>query len=110
MAVVPKSFHQPMNDYQGGARITATLRRAMERELFGRQAAGTLSGRQLADAMHPARLSEPMLWLTAEPGRMHIEVSGFGFNLVSGNYEIACLVVIESEEFWTRYGGQIEAS
>jgi hypothetical protein len=107
---VPKSFHQPMTDYQADARITVTLRRAMERELFGRQTAGTLTGRQAADPMHPARLSEPMRWLTAEPGPMHVEVSGFGFNLVSGNYEIACLVVIESEEFWTIYGGQIEAS
>jgi transcriptional regulator with XRE-family HTH domain len=110
LAVVPKSFHQPMTDYQADARITATLRRAMERELFGRQSAGTLTGRQAADPMHPARLSEPMRWLTAKPGRMRVEVTGFGFNLVSGNYEIACHVVIESEEFWTRYGGQIEAS
>jgi transcriptional regulator with XRE-family HTH domain len=110
LAVVPKSFHQPMTDYQADARITATLRRAMERELFGRQAAGTLTGRQAADPMHPGRMSEPMHWLTAGAGWMHIEVGGFGFNLVSGNYEIACLVVIEPEEFWTRYGGQIEAS
>ena len=110
LAVAPKSFHQPMTDYQADTRITATLRRAMERELFGRQTAGTLAGRQAADAMHPARLSEPMRWLSAEPGRMWVECTGFGFNLVSGSSEIACLVVIKSEEFWARYGGKIEAS
>jgi hypothetical protein len=106
---VPKSFHQPMTDYQADARITTTLRRAMEREMFGRQDAGALIGRQAADPMHPARLSEPMRWLTATPGRMRAEVTGFGFNLVSGNYEVASLVTIEDEEFWTTHGGEIQA-
>ena len=33
-----------------------------------------------------------------------------GLNLVSGNFEFACLIVIDSDEFWSRFGGQIEAS
>jgi len=53
--------------------------------------------------MHPARLSEPMRWLTAEPGRLRLECTGFGLNLVSGNFEFASLVVIESDNFWSRY-------
>ncbi|OAP20909.1 hypothetical protein A4R44_08354 [Amycolatopsis sp. M39] len=60
--------------------------------------------------MHPARLSEPMRWLMVEPGRMRTECTGFGFNLVSGNYEFAALVVIEDEEFWPRFGGVVEAN
>jgi hypothetical protein len=28
--------------------------------------------------------------------------------LVSGNFEFASLIDIESEEFWSRYGGQVE--
>lgn len=39
-----------------------------------------------------------------------MECTGFGFNLVSGNYEFASLVVIEDEEFWTRFGGAIESN
>ena len=33
-----------------------------------------------------------------------------GASSVSGNYEFACLVVVESDDFWSRYGGQIEAN
>jgi hypothetical protein len=111
LAVLPKSFHQPITDYQADARITATLRRAMEHELFRRRDTdATTVPRRAADPMHPARLSEPMRWLTEQPDRMRIDCSGLGINLVSGNYEIACRVTIEPEEFWTRYRGQIEAS
>ena len=39
-----------------------------------------------------------------------MECTGFGINLVSGNYEFASLVVIEDEEFWPRFGGDIEAN
>src|SRR5260370_2566113 len=41
---------------------------------------------------------------------MRDECTGFGMNLVSGNFEFASLIVIESEEFWSRYGGQLEAN
>src|SRR5260370_39181723 len=41
---------------------------------------------------------------------MRDECTGFGMNLVSGNFEFASLIVIESEEFWSRYGGQVEAN
>ncbi len=51
-----------------------------------------------------------MKWLTAEAGRLRVECTGFGLNLVSGNYEFAGLVVIEDEEFWRRFGGQVEAN
>ena len=39
-----------------------------------------------------------------------MECTGFGLNLVSGNYEFASLIVIEDEEFWSRFGGQVEAN
>ncbi len=39
-----------------------------------------------------------------------MECTGFGLNLVSGNYEFASIIVIDDEEFWTRHGGQIEAN
>ncbi len=60
--------------------------------------------------MHRSRLSEPMRWLSDDPARMRLECTGFGVNLVSGNYEFASLIVIEDDEFWTRFGGEVEAN
>jgi transcriptional regulator with XRE-family HTH domain len=111
LAVIPKGFHQPMTDHQADAQIGATLRREMEEELFGRDDIdNTLSDRRRADPMHPSQLSEPMTWLLAEPGRLRMECTGFGLNLVSGNYEFPGLIVIEDETFWDRFGGLIEAN
>lgn len=39
-----------------------------------------------------------------------MECTGFGLNLVSGNFEFAGLVVIEDAEFWALYGGHVEAN
>ena len=112
LAVIPKGFHQPLADFRGDAKIAATLRREMEEELFGREDIdNTVNELHAADPMHPARLSAPMRWLLTEnPGALRMECTGFGLNLVSGNFEFACLVVVESDEFWHRFGGQIEAS
>jgi hypothetical protein len=111
LAVIPKGFHQPMTDFRNDARITATLLREVEEELFGRtDIDNTLTQLNAADPMHPARLSEPMRWLMENPGTLRMECTGFGLNLVSGNFEFACLIIIDSEDFWHRYGGQVEAS
>jgi len=111
LAVIPKGFHQPLTDVRADAQVGLTLRREMEEELFGRpDIDSTLGPQRSADPMHPGRLSEPMRWLTDEPGRMRMECTGFGLNLVSGNYEFACLIVTEDEEFWPRYGGVVEAN
>jgi hypothetical protein len=111
LSVIPKAFHQPLKDAQADARVSATLLREMEEELFGRaEVDGTVGGHRLAAPMHPSRLSEPMRWLMGEPGRLTMECTGFGLNLVSGNYEFAGLIVIDDGEFWTRFGGHIEAN
>lgn len=39
-----------------------------------------------------------------------MECTGFGLNLVSGNYEFASVIIIDDEEFWLRFGGHIEAN
>lgn len=112
LSVIPKGFHQPMTDYRSDARIAATLLREMEEELFGREEIdNTLTTQNAADPMHASRLSHPMRWLLIDnPAALRVECTGFGLNLVSGNCEFACLVVVESDEFWSRYGGQIEAN
>jgi hypothetical protein len=111
LAVIPKGFHQPLKDVRADARIGATLRREMEEELFGRCDVDSTAGNsRLAAPMHPDRLSEPMRWLSDDPSRMRLECTGFGVNLVSGNYEFASLIVIEDDEFWPRFGGEVEAN
>lgn len=111
LAVIPKGFHEPLNDVRADARIGASLLREMEEELFGRvEVDSTANVHRAAAPMHPTRLSDPMRWLMAEPDRLRLECTGFGLNLISGNYEFASLVVIEDEEFWSRFGGAIEAN
>lgn len=111
LSVTPKGFHGPLVDYRADVRIGATLMRELEEELFGRVDVDSTEGPQRAAApMHPTRLSEPMRWLTDQPGRMRTECTGFGLNLVSGNYEFASLIVVEDEEFWPRFGGAVVAN
>jgi hypothetical protein len=111
LAVIPKGFHQPLKDVRADARIGATLLREMEEELFGRSELDSTAGNdRIAAPMHPNRLSGPMRWLLADQARMRIECTGFGVNLVSGNYEFATLIVIDDEEFWPHFGGEVEAN
>ncbi|MGH3760521.1 MAG: transcriptional regulator [Actinophytocola sp.] len=111
LAVTPKGFHQPLADYRNDTQLANTLTREMEEELFGREEVDSTNGDQVtADPLHPKRLTRPMRWLTKSPGRLRIEVTGFGLNLVSGNYECASLVMIDDEAFWERFGGHTEAN
>jgi hypothetical protein len=111
LAVIPKGFHQPLTDVRADAQLGMTLMREMEEELFGRgELDNTIGQQRRADPMHPSRLSEPMRYLREAPGRMRLECTAFGLNLVSGNFELASLIVIEDEEFWSRYGGVVEAN
>ena len=113
LAVIPKSFHEPMVDFRDDAAFFMTLEREMEEELFGRDDVDSALGAQRsADPMHRSRLSAPSRWLFDNPGseQWRMECTGFGFNLVSGNFECAALVVVDDEEWWTRFGGNIEAN
>lgn len=114
LAVIPKSFHAPLVDYAGDAQISLTLEREMEEELFGRDEVDSVfTHHQLrADPMHLSRLSAPMRWLTEhpDPADWSMECTAVGFNLVSGNYEIANLIAIHNETWWAQYGGDIAAN
>jgi transcriptional regulator with XRE-family HTH domain len=105
MAVVPKGFHQPTGEPANEAQLSVTLRRELEEELLGRQDLEQLSGAtHHADLLHAQRLTEPMAWLLDRPDAFRMECSGFGFNLVTGNYEFACLIVVEDDEWWATFG------
>ena len=113
LAVIPKAFHQPLMDFSDDAHIGATLEREMEEELFGRdEVDATVYSRRRADPLHLSRLSPPMRWLIEHdrPETWRIECTGFGLNMVSGNFEFACLIVIQDETWWHEFGGAIEAN
>ncbi|WP_218137941.1 hypothetical protein [Streptomyces sp. 2231.1] len=113
LAVIPKAFHGPMTDYGEDARLSATLEREMEEELFGRSDVdSTVRDHLHADPMHPSLLSAPMRWLMErqQGDEWRMESTAVGINLVSGNYEFASLIVIDDEEWWVKYGGQVKAN
>jgi hypothetical protein len=114
LAVVPKAFHAPTVEPAGEVSLSASLERELEEELLGRADLEQLSedSYRQADPFHPDRLSEPMRWLL---DRVHTdayrtECLGFGINMVTGNYEFPCLIVIDDEEWWARYGGCVQAN
>jgi hypothetical protein len=113
LAVIPKAFHQPISDHSADAALAATLERELEEELLGREDVdSTHQGQLRAEPMHRSLLSEPMRWLTdhADGQRWSVECTGFGLNLVSGNFEFASLIVISDEDWWDRFGGSIQAN
>jgi len=111
LAVIPKAFHQPINDDQQ-VNLSASVNRELEEELLGRT---DLEGLTAVDArrvapLHPEALSEPMHWLMQHPDAYQVEATAFGINMVGGNYEFACLVVIEDPTWWSRFGDQMQGN
>jgi hypothetical protein len=110
LAVIPKAFHQPLSDFSDDAQLSVTLERELEEELLGREELELAGGPgQRLDPLHRTRLSEPMRWLAdrTDSDAWRTECTGFGLNLISGNYEFASLITIEDEEWWTSFGGQL---
>ena len=114
LAVIPKAFHQPTVEPAAEAHLSASLLRELEEELLGREELGDLfsSDFRKVDPFHPDLLSAPLRWLLErkDSDAYRTECVGFGINLLSGNYEFACLVVIDDEEWWGRFGGQLQAN
>jgi len=107
IAVIPKAFHQPMVEVGAEVQLSSSLERELEEELLGRdELTGLATGGYVAP-LHPQHLTEPMQWLADRRGTdaYRTECVGFGVNLVTGNYEFACLIVIDDYEWWMRYGG-----
>ncbi len=111
LAVIPKGFHQPTGEPASEAHLSVTIRRELEEELLGSHDLEQVGGPDRhVDLLHAQRLTEPMAWLLDRPGALRVECTGFGYNLVTGNYEFACLVVIEDEEWWDQFGHMIESN
>jgi hypothetical protein len=111
LAVVPKGFHQPTGEPANEAQLLVTVRRELEEELLGRRDLEQVDGTDHhVDLLHARRITAPMAWLDERPGALRIECTGLGFNLVTGNYEFACLIVIEDEDWWSEFGHLVESN
>jgi transcriptional regulator with XRE-family HTH domain len=112
LATIPKGFHQPTGEPTDEVRPSATLQREFEEELLGRQDLEQIAAlpHHHVDLLHAQHLTEPMAWLLDRPGSFRVECTGFGFNLVTANYEFACLVVVEDDSWWDRFGHLVESN
>jgi hypothetical protein len=114
LAVIPKAFHGPTVEPWAEADLSTSVHRELEEELLGRDELGNVSdeGLRKVDPFHTDLLSEPLRWLLdhKDPSAYRLECVGFGVNLLTGNYEFPCLIVINDDEWWARFGGQIEAN
>lgn len=112
LAVIPKCFHEPTSEPTWDVSVGTSLARELEEELFGKVEVDTTVGtRRIIDPMHPELLTGPMRYLTeAGPDAWSMECTGFGFNLLTGNYEFPCLVAVHDEGFWQRCGGDVESN
>jgi hypothetical protein len=114
LAVIPKAFHGPTVEPAAEADLSTSVHRELEEELLGRDELGNVfdQGLRKVDPFHADLLSQPLRWLLdhQDPGAYRLECVGFGVNLLTGNYEFPCLIVVDDEEWWTRFGGQIEAN
>jgi len=112
LATIPKGFHQPTGEPTHEVRPSATVRREFEEELLGRQELEQIAPlpHSHVDLLHDQNLTEPMVWLLDRPDSFRVECTGFGFNLVTGNYEFAGLVVIDDEDWWERFGHLVESN
>ena len=110
--MIPKCFHEPTSEPTWEVGVGTSLARELEEELFGKaEVDTTLDTRRTIDPMHPDLLTGPMRYLTeAGPGAWSMECTGFGFNLLTGNYEFPCLVAVHDEGFWQRCGGDVESN
>lgn len=112
LGLIPKAFHQPTGEPRHEVQISHTLQREFEEELLGRtdlEQFVTGSGRSV-DPFHSHHLTEPMTWLLDNPQSYRVECTGFGFNMVTSNYEFSSLIMIHDEDWWNRFGGMIQTN
>lgn len=106
LAVIPKCFHQPTSSVSDEVPISSTLRREFEEELLGREDLEQVAQHRhgQVDLLHPQSLTPPAAWLAEHPDAWRIECTGLAFNTLTSNYDFSCLIVIEDDAWWERFG------
>lgn len=109
LSTIPKGWHQPISEASSEAKLSTTLLRELEEELLGREDLEQMSdeARRTADPLHEERQPEAIRSLLQSPDALRVACTGFGINLLSGTYEVPCLVTIEDDRWWAEWGHQI---
>ncbi|MEM7272667.1 MAG: helix-turn-helix domain-containing protein [Actinomycetota bacterium] len=109
LSTVPKGWHQPIGEAAPQSRLGVTLMREFEEELLGREDLEQMSAesKRVVDPLHKEHRQPAMAALLESPDAFQVRLTGFGFNLLSGTYEAACLIVIDDENWWVDWGHTI---
>ena len=112
LALVPKAFHQPMVEPFLECSLFQTIVRELEEELLGRDDLSGTENFRLAEPLHRNHMTQPMKWLMdrARTKIFRTLCVGFGLDTITGNYEFACLCVIDDPAWWDIFGGHVTAN
>ena len=109
LSTIPKGWHQPISESSSEAKLSTTLLRELEEELLGREDLEQMSdeSKRTADPLHEERQPDALRALLQTRESFRAICTGYGINLLSGKYEVPCLVVIEDETWWGQWGYQV---
>lgn len=119
LSVIPRAFHASIRRFPVAAgfkaqlrdevRLSATVLRELYEEVAGGIEAETLPDIESPDFFYADTdaAADPLRWLRAHPGAWRLECTGFGVALVTGGYGFATLLVVQDEEFWSRFSEQL---
>lgn len=102
-AVIPKAVHAPTTTTDFTSLVEVNITRTVLREFFEE----LISEKQIEE--NPTRsvfdwyMSNPMMQLFENPKNYKLEITGFGFNMLTGNYEFAILLQILDENFYKEF-------
>lgn len=110
-AVIPKALHQHHRKFEDEANLHWTVFRELFEELFkGAEVMGSTSAR-LMHAWYMRTKEYPALSYFNQPNSDYkCEVTGFGFNAITGEYNFAVLLTVNDTEYWDTYGSGMEGN
>lgn len=105
-AVIPKAFHQPTVSPLEESRLEATLFREIFEELYGGNEAERGHDNISHDWFWPKKAG--VNYFREHHGAYTTEVTSFGINAASGNYEFGMLLVVPDQWYWRTFGSELQ--
>ncbi len=105
---IPTGYHQCFVDKYMEVNLYWTVLREIFEELFG--------GKEVERGTSHFRFDwyadqeEPIRWLFSNPRHVQVIVTCFGVNLEIGNYEFGILVIVDDDDFYTRYSSRMRCN
>ncbi len=105
LAVLPKGFHQSCAGAPDEVDVRWTLWRELYEELFG-GADAALSEPHASHDWYLEKCPAVRWFHEGHRGGFRLETSAFGFNAVTGNYDVALLLMVPDEAYWNTFQRQ----